>query len=99
MSKSYAEDMADSMGEAGMGDDDGSELDSGDQDASGVDAMKELIKHLKSGDAESAWECFKNAQSIADESEDKEEDDHGMGDDDMPPPKGHSALLLMPHGR
>jgi hypothetical protein len=64
--------------------------------------MEDLAKHLKDGDFEAAWQCFKDAQGIADKAED-EETSPAAEEDDMPVPGGHggghAALLLMPRGK
>jgi hypothetical protein len=105
MPKSYAEHMADEMGhEDGGGEEhDGEELGAEDSDKAGITEMEELIKHLRGGDAEAAWECFKRAQDLAD-NDDGEEEGEGEMPDDLPLPEGgsdkggHAALLLMPRG-
>lgn len=106
MPKSYAEHMADEMGHDGEDGEDGPDgkLTSEDKDAAGTSAMEELMKHLRGGNAEEAWECFKRAQALADEDEEEEEKGESELPDDLPLPEGgadkggHAALLLMPRG-
>ena len=61
--------------------DDAPDEDDGMKDKMGISAMRELAAHLKSGDAASAWDCFKQAQSLADDDDDKPEGGDEEGPD------------------